>query len=132
MDKQISFPIDFHGEKRKKLLSIYSRGDGALNTKKKLTHIGVILEPVMANLRPAKDLEMTRIWSLWRETLGETIANETRPAAFRDATLIVHVSSSVWLQHLTFSKQDIIKNLNSALQNELVNEIRFKIAAIHR
>lgn len=103
-----------------------------MNTKKKLTHIGVILEPVMANLRPAKDLEMTRIWSLWRETLGETIANETRPAAFRDATLIVHVSSSVWLQHLTFSKQDIIKNLNSALQNELVNEIRFKIAAIHR
>ena len=98
--------------------------------KKNLTHIGSILESVMANFRPAKDTEMTRIWALWPETLGETIARETKPAAFRDDTLIVHVSCSTWLQHLTFSKHEIIQNLNVALQNQLIKEIRFKIAAI--
>ncbi|SLM27389.1 conserved hypothetical protein [Desulfamplus magnetovallimortis] len=98
---------------------------------KKLTHIGEILESVLAGLRPAKDTEMTRIWSLWPQAVGETISRETKPAAFRNSTLIVHVSCSAWLQHLTFMKQQMMQDINKALQNDLVKEIRFKIASLH-
>ncbi len=98
---------------------------------KKLTPIGNILNSALKNFRPTKDTEMTRIWALWQEALGETIARETKPSAFKENTLIVNVSCSAWLQHLTFSKHEMIANLNTALKSELVKEMRFKIAKIH-
>ncbi len=98
---------------------------------KKLLHIGNILESALKSFRPTKDTEMTRIWELWHQALGETTARETKPAAFKENILIVHVSCSAWLQHLTFSKQELINKLNTALKSDLVKEIKFKIAKIH-
>ncbi|MBF0201227.1 MAG: DUF721 domain-containing protein [Desulfamplus sp.] len=99
--------------------------------KKNLTHISSILDTALKDLRPAKDTEMTLIWALWNRAMGETVARETRPAAFMGNTLIVNVSCSAWLQHLNFSKHEMIRNINCALERDMVKEIRFKIAAIH-
>ncbi|MCP4115507.1 MAG: DUF721 domain-containing protein [Desulfobacteraceae bacterium] len=103
-----------------------------MNKKKKnLTHIGSILDKALDNFRPSSDTEMTQIWSLWDQAVGDGIAQNAKPAAFKDGTLIVHVSSSVWLQQLRFIQQDLHTNLNLALGRPLVKELRFKIAALH-
>ncbi len=99
--------------------------------KRKLTPLGSILSKALDNLRPSSDLDMTRIWDLWDGALDQTVAANAKPGTFKQGVLIVHVSSSVWLQHLRFMETDLKTRLNLALGRPLVTEIRFKIATLH-
>jgi len=95
---------------------------------KHFSHIGALVGDILNTCRTSRpDHEMTRIWDLWDETMGAAIAENARPAAFKDQLLIVHVISSPWMQQLQFLKKDIIQKLNSALGKNLVREIKFKI-----
>ncbi|ACN14758.1 conserved hypothetical protein [Desulforapulum autotrophicum HRM2] len=99
--------------------------------KQKLTPLGSILSKVLDNLRPSSDLDMTRIWDLWDEALDQTVAANSKPGAFKEGVLIVHVSSSVWIQHLRFMEKDLKAQINLALGRPLVKELKFKIASLH-
>lgn len=101
------------------------------NMKKGLTPLGNILSKALDNFRPSSDMEMTRIWDLWDTTLEQGVAANSKPGAFKDGILIVHVSSSVWLQHLRFMGNDLKTDINLALGRPLVKELRFKIATLH-
>lgn len=96
-----------------------------------LVHIGDILEKALSEYRPAKDMEMTRIWAHWDEAVGSAVSENAKPGAFNKGTLIVNVSSSVWMQQLKFLEKDIRAKLNRLLEKELVHTIRFKIANLH-
>ncbi len=63
--------------------------------------------------------------------LGKTIAENAKPGSFKDGTLLVHVSSSVWIHQLSFLKQDMQDKLNHVLGKELVKDIKFKIASFN-
>lgn len=99
--------------------------------KGKLIHISDIINRLLENIRPNSDTGMTKIWELWQTSVGEAIAKEAKPGAFKDGILIVHVSSSVWMQQLNFLKRDIITKLNCVLKCEMVREIKFKIGKVH-
>lgn len=99
--------------------------------KGKLIHISDIINRLLENIRPNSDTGMTKIWELWQTSVGEAIAKEAKPGAFKDGILIVHVSSSVWMQQLNFLKRDIITKLNGVLKCEMVREIKFKIGKVH-
>ena len=99
--------------------------------KGKLIHISDIINRLLENIRPNSDTGMTKIWELWQTSVGEAIAKEAKPGAFKDGILIVHVSSSVWMQQLNFLKRDIITKLNVVLKCEMVREIKFKIGKVH-
>ena len=104
-----------------------------MNSKKnqELSHVGTTISNILNTCRTNRpDIEMTRIWSLWQEAIGPTIAENARPAAFKGQILLVHVTSSPWMQQLQFLKQDIIQKLNTALGKEMVTEIKFKIGSI--
>jgi hypothetical protein len=95
---------------------------------KNLSHIGTLIGDILDACRNGRpDSEMTRIWALWDKTVGTTISENARPAAFKGQLLIVNVTSSPWMQQLQFLKKDIIQKLNSALGKNLVQEIKFKI-----
>lgn len=98
--------------------------------KKQMMHIGNILGNSLKSFRKGPDADMTRIWDLWDSAVGETIARNARPSAFKGSLLIIEVSSSSWLHHLSFLKCDIMTKLNSALENNLVKEITFKIGNV--
>lgn len=99
--------------------------------KQALTHVGSFINDILSTCRTSRpDVEMTRIWALWNEAIGPTIAENARPAAFKGQVLLVHVTSSPWMQQLQFLKQDIIQKLNTALGKELVSEIKFKIGSL--
>lgn len=92
------------------------------------THIKTILNTTLKNFRPASDMDMIMIWDIWDNIVGEMIAENAKPEAFRDGVLKVNVSSSVWLQQLRFLKYDIEQKINHAVGRDIVKEIRFKIA----
>jgi predicted nucleic acid-binding Zn ribbon protein len=101
------------------------------NNKYNFTHISNILDTTLKNYRPKSDMEMTRIWDTWTDAVGNEVAKNAKPAAFKDGVLIVNVSSSVWIQHLKFLENDMITNINQILNKRLVRKVRFKIAKLH-
>ena len=62
--------------------------------------------------------------------MGEIIAENARPAAFKGKILLVHVNSSPWLHQLSFLKKDILARINRELGQDLVDEIKFKIGPL--
>jgi predicted nucleic acid-binding Zn ribbon protein len=70
------------------------------------------------------------VWEYWDSVVGETLARNAQPAAFKQHTLMVHVSSSVWLQELHFRKTELIDRLNRAAGIRVVEDIRFKIGSL--
>ena len=98
---------------------------------KDFSHIGTLIKNVLDTCRNERpDSEMTRIWALWDETMGVTISENARPAAFKGQLLVVQVTNSPWMQQLQFLKKDIIQKLNAALGKELVQDIKFKIGSM--
>ncbi len=70
------------------------------------------------------------ICSLWEEIVGADLSDQTRPAAYKEPILIVHVSSSAWIHHLQFSKQSMITQINEMLKKTAVTDIKFKIGPV--
>lgn len=98
-------------------------------TLKDATHIGAILSGLLEHYRPETEQGMLRVWRLWDRVVGEDIARNARPAAFKGSLLLVNVTSSTWLHHLRFVKQDIITRLNEELGQPLVSDLKFKVGA---
>ncbi len=101
------------------------------DNKNNLTHISNILGDTLKSYRPKSDMDMTRIWDIWGEAVGNEVAKNAKPAAFKEGILIVNVSSSVWMQHLKFLEKDMISNINQILNKKLVKKVRFKIAKLY-
>jgi predicted nucleic acid-binding Zn ribbon protein len=85
---------------------------------------------MLKNHRLKTDTSLIRVWDVWEEAVGEVIAANTRPAAFKGDLLIVNAASSSWLQQLRFLKPDIIQKINHILEGGAVQDIKFKIGPV--
>ena len=92
--------------------------------------IGDILNNVLKTCRSGSDEDLSRVWSLWESAVGDIIAKNTKPEAFKGKLLLVHVNSTPWMHQLQFLKKDIINKVNQALGKELVQDIKFKIGPV--
>ena len=104
--------------------------DGAKKNTDDLKHIGNILCDVLNTFRLDPDFELTSLFSLWDDVVGEAVAKNAKPAGFKGKILLVNVVSSVWIQELQYYKKDMIRKLNEALGKELVCDIKFKIGPV--
>ena len=105
--------------------------DKKRKSNKEFTHVGRLIGDILntcGHVRP--DSELTRIWELWDSAIGPMIADNARPAAFKGDILLVHVTSSPWMQQLRFLKTDMIRKINTALGKELIRDIKFKIGSL--
>jgi predicted nucleic acid-binding Zn ribbon protein len=76
------------------------------------------------------DGDLAQVWSLWDTAVGDVIAKNARPEAFKGKLLLVHVNSSAWMHQLQFLKKDMINKINAAFGKELVQDIKFKIGPV--
>lgn len=93
-------------------------------------HLKNIIRRVVDSCRKEPDAGLLKIWDLWDSAVGSIIAENAQPAAFKGRLLIVQVNSSTWLQHLHFLKKDLIRKINDALGEEMLDEIKFKIGCV--
>ncbi len=98
--------------------------------KREFVHIGDIIDKAIKNYRIESDEELSHIWSLWNGLVGEAIAKNAQPAAFKGKLLLVHVTSSTWMHQLQFMKEEIKAKVNNALGKNLIEEIKFKIGSV--
>ena len=71
-------------------------------------------------------VKQQEVINVWKEVVGLTISKNTKPASIRHGILTVKVSKHTWKQELQFQKNEIIKKINTKLNNKLLKEIRFK------
>lgn len=84
----------------------------------------------MRTLRPAGEEETVRLFRLWEEAVGAETARHARPAAFRGATLVVHVESSSWLHHLHLRRAELIGAINRLLGKTVIREMILRIGPL--
>ncbi len=70
----------------------------------------------------------TLIPEMWRETVGDGIADHTRPLRLSRKTLTISVDSSAWMNELQYSIPAMIEKLNARLGQGKVKGIRMKLA----
>lgn len=91
-----------------------------------------IIGSVFKQLDRAPQREQLRIWDIWEEAVGPRIAERAQPETLRNAVLVVGVSSSVWMQELSFLKQKILDRLQQKLAPGMIKDIRFKLGDCKR
>jgi predicted nucleic acid-binding Zn ribbon protein len=98
--------------------------------KAKFEHIGHILADVLKTYRRETDADLVQVWQVWDKVVGDVIAQNARPAAFKGKILLVHVSSSTWIHQLQFLKEEMMVKLNQDLGKSVIGDIKFKIGPI--
>ena len=93
-------------------------------------HIGNIIGKVLKTCRNDFDENLGQVWSLWDRAVGDDIAKNARPEAFKGKLLLVNAVSSTWMHQLQFLKKDMIRQINQALGKKLVEDIKFRIGPI--
>jgi predicted nucleic acid-binding Zn ribbon protein len=96
----------------------------------KFVHISSIIGDVLKKYRLETDAELVQVWRVWDTIVGNVIAQNAKPAAFKGRILLVHVTSSTWLHQLQFLKKDMIDKLNDTLGKTLIEDLKFKIGPL--
>ena len=102
-----------------------------MTEKSRTTTIQELLGTVINNLNaPGKGL--MDIYRTWQQAVGPRIAQNTFPVSFRKGSLIVNVTTSVWMQELLFLKEKILKKLNDQESDDRFKDIHFKIGPVQQ
>jgi predicted nucleic acid-binding Zn ribbon protein len=92
--------------------------------------ISTIIGKVLQKCQGGEGHNARAVWGFWDRVVGETLARNAQPEAFKHRILLVHVSSSAWLQELHFMKNELIERLNQAAGARVLEDIQFKIGAL--
>lgn len=74
------------------------------------------------------DVKLSRfaVKNSWKEIVGEHIANNTLDISFNEKVMFLTLKSAALKQELSFSKQQMIDNINRFCGYRLIEEIVFK------
>jgi len=84
----------------------------------------------MSTIRKEKYSDLSQIREIWNSVLDPSITTHAQPAALKGTTLLVHTASSTVSLQLRFILPDIIKNLNAAMNEPVVHEIKCKVGIL--
>lgn len=73
----------------------------------------------------AKGIAQQCALNLWAEVVGASIAHNATPEKVEHGVLYIRTKSSAWRQELQLRKQEIIKQLNTAVQHSAIKDIWF-------
>ncbi|MBT8371707.1 MAG: DUF721 domain-containing protein, partial [Deltaproteobacteria bacterium] len=51
--------------------------------KRNFIHIGHVIRDILNQSRVETDASMIRVWDIWEKAVGQVIADNTQPAAFK-------------------------------------------------
>ena len=93
----------------------------------KAQSIGEILREFFAkNPEIGRRLDEVRLVHAWREVLGPGVAQATREAYVRGATLHVVLDSAVLRSELMMWRDRLVRTLNERVGTDVIREIRFR------
>ena len=67
-----------------------------------------------------------RVYALWDEMLGVTVAKNTRKKYIQGRTLFVYLNSSIVRNQLFMMRQDIINQINKNLETDIIDALELR------
>jgi predicted nucleic acid-binding Zn ribbon protein len=112
---------DFHARRDREQRRHYARKP------KKIADVLAQLITARGYGRIQSDADFT---AAWQRAAGDSVARYTRPGRLRRGMLEVTASNSTIIQELTFQKQQILNQLQTALPDAKIRDIRFRVGSI--
>jgi len=81
------------------------------------------LKDFLDNYPHRKRLRRGMVLSLWEQTVGERIADQTDNVHFEYGNLVVHVKNPAWRQEIHMKRFSIAKKLNDKVGEQIIKEI---------
>ena len=92
--------------------------------------IGDILAEMMARKGFARARGEAAYREAWKQSVGEAVAQYTRPGKLSRGLLEVIVANSMLIQELTFQKAALLESLKNKLPDEKIRDLRFKVGTV--
>lgn len=70
------------------------------------------------------------IWRIWPLVVGPQIARHAQPFSVWQGRLIIHVTDSVWLHHLSMMRHRLVQALNERLKPAEIREMVLRIGEV--
>jgi predicted nucleic acid-binding Zn ribbon protein len=67
---------------------------------------------------------LAKVQRVWRQAVGELVAEAGRPTSERDGVLTVTCSDAVWSAELEMMGEQLVEQLNAALGGPLIARLR--------
>ncbi len=93
------------------------------NRSRSIDGVGTVIGKLFQQRGMEDKMRRYRAWKLWDKVVGPQIAARARPSRMRDNTLEVWVDHAVWMQQLQLMKPKILARLNTALGEDLIQDI---------
>ena len=88
------------------------------------------MEKTLKNMSLEGKLKEHEVLNVWNRVVGEYVSRHAQPDFVRNRILFVKVSSSPWMQQLSYMGKGIVEALNKRLGSHVIEEIRFKLGDI--
>ena len=86
-----------------------------------------LLPRVLIPLPDNDELKENLVLSLWKQAVGEPLAQRTKPFRLFKSTLIVSVPSLMWKRELHHLQAEILKSLHQAMGQRIVFALEFRV-----
>ncbi len=70
------------------------------------------------------------LWRIWPAVVGPQIARHAQPYSVGQGRLIVHVTDSVWLHHLSMMRHHLLRALNERLTPAEIREMVLRVGVV--
>lgn len=92
--------------------------------------VGKVLKETLRELQLEKGIDQGKIWLVWEEAVGKTVAQVAQPDSIKFKTLFVKVTDSIWLHQLSCYHDLIVNKINDQVGSEVINKIHFKLGEV--
>jgi predicted nucleic acid-binding Zn ribbon protein len=89
------------------------------------TSLRQVLESVLKERKLTSDIDAYKVFPIWDEIAGATMAGHCRPSRLRDDVLYIEVDDPVWLSQLRYMKQDILQKIDTRIKPGVFKDLKF-------
>jgi len=84
-----------------------------------------VVQRVLREYNFTEDIDAYRVFSLWKDIVGEKMADHTKPVRINERVLYVEVDDPLWLTQLKYMKVDILNKIDMRIKKGVLKDVRF-------
>ncbi|MCX5803254.1 MAG: DUF721 domain-containing protein [Proteobacteria bacterium] len=84
-----------------------------------------VVQRVLREYNFTEDIDAYRVFPLWKDIVGEKMADHTKPVRINERVLYVEVDDPLWLTQLKYMKVDILNKIDMRIKKGVLKDVRF-------
>ena len=92
-----------------------------------MNDLSSLLPGFLRQLHFSEELTGELVTELWKNVVGETLAQNVRPLRMRGSTLVLTISSEAWKKELFSLRFEILKRLERLLGTSIVSGLELRV-----